>query len=69
VGDAHGDDAICGGKPGRGLSAEHAFAQASKLRALQLKDLPASVQKTVQETLKGGVIRNIAKEKEAGIEQ
>jgi hypothetical protein len=27
------------------------------------------VQKTVQETLKGGAIRNIAKEKEDGIEQ
>jgi hypothetical protein len=52
-----------------GLFGEHAFAQASKLKALQLKDLPASVQKTVQETLKGGVIRNIAKEKEDGIEQ
>jgi hypothetical protein len=34
-----------------------------------LQDLPVSVQKTVQETLKGGVIRNIAKEKEDGIEQ
>jgi uncharacterized membrane protein YkoI len=51
---------LCGG---------HAFAQASNPKALQLKDLPANVQKTVQETLKGGAIRNIAKEKEDGIEQ
>ena len=50
-----------------GLCGGPAFAQASK--ALQLKDLPASVQKTVQETLKGGTIKNIAKEKEDGIEQ
>ena len=34
-----------------------------------MKDLPASVQKTVQETLKGGAIKSIAKEKEDGIEQ
>jgi hypothetical protein len=46
-----------------------AFAQATKAKALQLKDLPASVQKTVQETLKGGALRKIAKEKEDGIEQ
>ena len=52
-----------------GLCGEDAFAQASQSKALQLQDLPASVQKTVQETLKGAVIRNIAKEKEDGIEQ
>lgn len=52
-----------------GLCGEQAFAQAAKPKALQLKDLPASVQKTVQETLKGGVIRNIAKDREDGIEQ
>lgn len=51
------------------LCGEHAFAQAAKPKALQLKDLPASVQKTVQDTLKGGAIKNIAKEKEDGIEQ
>jgi hypothetical protein len=52
-----------------GLCGAHAFAQAPKSKALQLKDLPASVQKTVQETLKGGAIKNIAKDKEDGIEQ
>ena len=35
-----------------GLCGAHAFAQAAKPRVLELKDLPASVQKTVQETLK-----------------
>lgn len=52
-----------------GLWGAHAFAQGSRPKALQLKDLPASVQKTIQDTLKGGTIRNIAKEKEDGIEQ
>ena len=52
-----------------GLYAEPAFAQAAKPRALQLKDLPASVQKTVQETLKGGVVKNISREREDGVEQ
>lgn len=52
-----------------GLCGEHAFAQASKPKALQLQDLPASVRKTVRETLKGGAIRNIAKEQEDGIAQ
>ena len=51
-----------------GLCGANAFAQASKPQALQLKDLPASVQKTIQETLKGGAIKKIAKEKEDGIE-
>src|SRR3979409_847677 len=51
------------------LCGEHASAQAAKPKALQLKDLPASVQKTVEETLKGGAIKNITKEKEDGIEQ
>jgi len=36
---------------------------------LQLKDLPAAVQKTVQETLNGGQIRNITREKEDGVTQ
>jgi uncharacterized membrane protein YkoI len=34
-----------------------------------LKDLPAEVQKTVQAELKGGEIKNIDKEKEAGVVQ
>jgi hypothetical protein len=51
------------------LCAGHALAQAAKPKALQVKDLPASVQKTVQDTLKGGSIKNIVKEKEDGIEQ
>jgi hypothetical protein len=36
---------------------------------LQLKDLPAAVQKTVGDNLKGGQIKTIGKEKEDGIEQ
>jgi hypothetical protein len=51
------------------LWCDPASAQAAHPKALQLKDLPASVQKTVQDTLKGGAIKNIAKEKEDGIEQ
>src|ERR1700676_5524671 len=46
-----------------------ALAQGNKGKGLQLKDLPAAVQKTVQDNLKGGEIRNIGKEKEDGIEQ
>jgi hypothetical protein len=46
-----------------------ASAQEKKGKGLQLADLPASVQKTVQENLKGGAIKNIGKEKEDGIEQ
>jgi NAD(P)H-hydrate repair Nnr-like enzyme with NAD(P)H-hydrate dehydratase domain len=38
-----------------GLCGEDAFAQASQSKALQLQDLPTSVQKIVQETLKGAV--------------
>ncbi|HEY1341423.1 MAG TPA: hypothetical protein VGF59_28125 [Bryobacteraceae bacterium] len=37
--------------------------------SLQLKDLPAAVQKTVQETLKGAEIKNISKETEMGVTQ
>jgi hypothetical protein len=44
-------------------------AQEKKGKGLQLKDLPAAVQKTVQDNLKGGQIENIGKEKEDGIEQ
>jgi hypothetical protein len=46
-----------------------AAAQEKKAKGLQLTDLPAAVQKTVQDTLKGGRIVNISKEKEDGIEQ
>jgi hypothetical protein len=44
-----------------GLCGQHAFAQAAQSKAVQLKDLPANVQKTVQETPKGGAIESIAK--------
>jgi hypothetical protein len=44
-------------------------AQEKKAKSLQLKDLPAAVQKTVQANLKGGEIKNISKEKEDGVEQ
>ncbi|MGH9421215.1 MAG: hypothetical protein ACRD3J_14655, partial [Thermoanaerobaculia bacterium] len=46
-----------------------ALGQEQKSKALQMKDLPPSVQKTVQENLKGGAIKTIGKEKEDGIEQ
>jgi hypothetical protein len=46
-----------------------AMAQEKKGKGLQLKDLPAAVQKTVQANLDGGEIKNIAKEKEDGVEQ
>jgi hypothetical protein len=39
-----------------------------KKKSLQLKDLPAAVQKTVQDNLKGGEIKTIGKEKEDGAE-
>jgi hypothetical protein len=38
-------------------------------KSLPLKDLPAAVQKTVQDTLKGGEIKNIGKEVEKGVSQ
>ncbi len=46
-----------------------AVAQEKKSKSLQLNDLPVAVQKTVQDNLKGGQIKNIGKEKEDGIEQ
>ncbi len=47
-----------------------AGAQESQGKSLQLRDLPAAVQRTVQDNLKGGgVIKNIGKETEDGIEQ
>lgn len=45
------------------------LAQEKKGKGLQVKDLPAAVQKTVQDNLKGGEIKNIGKEKEDGVEQ
>jgi hypothetical protein len=42
-----------------------AFAE----KSLALKDLPPAVQKTVQEQLKGGEIKNISKETEKGVTQ
>src|SRR3979409_2700628 len=38
-------------------------------KSLQLKDLPPAVQKTVQDTLTGGEIKNIGKEVEKGVAQ
>ena len=38
-------------------------------KSLQVKDLPAAVQKTVQDTLKGAAIKNISKEVEKGVTQ
>jgi hypothetical protein len=46
-----------------------AVAQEKKAQSLQLKDLPAAVQKGIQDNLKGGEIKNIEKEKENGVEQ
>jgi hypothetical protein len=46
-----------------------AVAQENKGKSLQLKDLPAGVQKTVQDNLKGAGIKSIGKEKEDGVEQ
>lgn len=45
------------------------LAQENIGKSLQLKDLPAVVQKTVEDNVKGGQIKNISKEKEDGIEQ
>lgn len=45
------------------------LAQQNKGKSLQLKDLPAVVQKTVEDNVKGGQIKNISKEKDDGIEQ
>ena len=38
-------------------------------KSLQLKDLPAAVQKTVTEQAKGAEIKNISREKENGVSQ
>jgi len=42
---------------------------AGAAKSLQMKDLPAAVQKTVQDTLKGGEIKNISKEVEKSVTQ
>ena len=42
---------------------------AAEAASLQLKDLPAAAQKTVQETLKGAQIKSISKETEKGVTQ
>jgi hypothetical protein len=44
-------------------------AQEKKGKSLTIKDLPAAVQKTVQDNLKGAEIKSIGKEKEDGVEQ
>jgi hypothetical protein len=46
-----------------------AMAQEKKPKSLKLKDLPAAVQKTAEDNLKGGDIKNIARGNEDGIEQ
>ncbi|HEY1494593.1 MAG TPA: hypothetical protein VGF49_08615 [Candidatus Solibacter sp.] len=46
-----------------------AFSGLSSAASLKLKDLPAAVQKTVNETLKGGEIKSIGKEVEKGVTQ
>ncbi len=48
-----------------GLSIGAALAQ----KKLALKDLPPTVQTTIQAELKGGEIKNISKETEAGVAQ
>jgi Na+-transporting NADH:ubiquinone oxidoreductase subunit NqrC len=49
------------------LAVAGAFAMAAK--SLAVKDLPAAVQKTVQEQAKGAEIKNISKETEKGVTQ
>jgi hypothetical protein len=46
-----------------------AFGAPAVKKSLQLKDLPAAVQKTTQDNLKGGEIKNIGKETEDGVAQ
>ncbi len=47
-----------------------AVAQKTKApKSLQIKDLPAAVQKTVQDNLKGATIKTIGKETEDGVVQ
>jgi hypothetical protein len=51
------------------IAAALAFAGFAAAKGLQLKDLPAAVQKTVTEQTKGAEIKNIAKETEKGVTQ
>jgi hypothetical protein len=51
------------------LSAIVAAGLPAFAKSLQLKDLPVPVQKTVQDTLKGGEIKNISREVEKGVTQ
>jgi uncharacterized membrane protein YkoI len=50
------------------LAAIAGLAHAAE-KSLPMKDLPAPVQKTIQDTLKGGDIKNISKEVEKGVTQ
>src|SRR5215471_3363459 len=52
-----------------GLAIFATFSFVGSAASLQLKNLPAAVQKTVQENLKGGEIQNISKETEKGVIQ
>ena len=52
----------------RGIDSLSDFRPAAA-KSLQVKDLPAAVQKTVQDTLKGAAIKNISKEVEKGVTQ
>jgi hypothetical protein len=51
------------------LLAVSALAVAAAAAKLTVKDLPAAVQKTVNDTLQGGEIKNIGKETEHGVAQ
>jgi hypothetical protein len=51
------------------LSALLALVGIASAKSLQLKDLPAAVQRAVQETLKGGEIKSISREVEKGVTQ
>lgn len=51
------------------LFAGSGVAQEKKGAGLKLKDLPPAVQKTVQDNLNGGEIKNISREKEDGVDQ
>jgi Na+-transporting NADH:ubiquinone oxidoreductase subunit NqrC len=51
------------------LSLVAAGALAVAAKSLAVKDLPAAVQKTVQEQAKGAEIKNISKETEKGVTQ
>src|SRR5579871_3379554 len=46
-----------------------AVAQEKKAKKLEVKDLPAAVQKTVQDETKGAEIKSISKETEHGVAQ